>query len=399
MIGLRTTGHGFADLRAHPWRATLSGLSLCIGVLAVIAIFTVGAVTAEVFIATEEQLTGRQLTASGQLRLAQPGPEQLRAALDAAEPVTTTGGAAAILAHPSGLTGVAPRAHYEAGGVLRNQSLTLVAGELAEVRRLPLLAGRWFDSTADLPVELVLNAPAARRWGGVDAELVLRVTERQPPITAYVSGVIADGQGDPIIYAPLPAILHIRPYTLDSAGVEVLLHHPYADVGTLTSVAEQMGVAAGGELVGDLRRVDTVRLLLAQLRTQQRAFLAIAVLALLISALGMLNIGLASVGERSRELVIRRAVGATRADIIAQLLVAALVVAVVATLVGVAIAWLGLQWWLPQRIGPASAIEPPSLPWPAVAAGLAASVGTTIAGSILPAVVAARLDVATALRD
>ncbi len=55
-----------------------------------------------------------------------------------------------------------------------------------------------------------------------------------------------------------------------------------------------------------------------------------------------------------------------------------------------------MQWWVPQRIHPASAIEPPGLPWSAVGWGLVAFVVTTVVGSAIPAIVAARLDVATA---
>lgn len=400
MIGVRACGHGLGELRAHPWRAALSGLSLCVGVLAVVAIFTAGAVTAEVFVATEEQRTGRALTANGEIRLAEPTPERVRAALAAAAPITDTGGAVAIVSTPVAQLGAAPASYYAAGGPLHGGAfVTLVAGDLPGVRRLPVLAGRWFDSNADFPLELVANTAAVQRWGGVGTELTIRISPYQPPITAPVVGVIADADGTPTLYAPLLAVLTVRPYTVDTPSLNLLIHHPWAGLGTLQPIAEQMALAGGGELVGELRRVDSVRLLLAQLRTQQATFLAVAVLALAIAALGMLNIGLASVGERARELVIRRAIGATRGDIVAQLLIAALVVAVLAAVVAIGLGWLGLQWWLPRRIAPGSAVEPPGLPWGAMLWGLAASVATTLAGSVLPAAVAARLDIALALRD
>jgi putative ABC transport system permease protein len=160
---LRVVGHGLSDLRAHPGRAVLSGLSLCIGVLSVVAIFTIGAVTEEVFVAIEEQRTGRLVTVTALLDLGGAGPDRLRAALAAAEPVTATGGAAALVAHPPGLAGAGTSADVARGLPLEVQPVTLVAGDLAGVRRLPLLDGELFDSTSDLPVALVLNLPAARR--------------------------------------------------------------------------------------------------------------------------------------------------------------------------------------------------------------------------------------------
>lgn len=112
---------------------------------------------------------------------------------------------------------------------------------------------------------------------------------------------------------------------------------------------------------------------------------------MVILALGILNIGLAGVSERARELVIRRAVGATRGDIIAQMLVSAMLVGVLAASVAVVLGAVAVEWWVPQRIPPGSALAPPGLPWQAAGWGIIAAVTTTLAGSLLPALVAARL--------
>lgn len=137
MIGLRAVSHGLADLRAYPGRAALTGLSLTIGVLAMVAIFTVGSITADVFIAAEEQHNGRLVTVQGQVELPHPGPAELRAALAAATPVADTGGAAVIIARPTSVTGVAHPSQLAAGAAYSHQALNLVAGDLTGVRRLP----------------------------------------------------------------------------------------------------------------------------------------------------------------------------------------------------------------------------------------------------------------------
>ena len=170
--------------------------------------------------------------------------------------------------------------------------------------------------------------------------------------------------------------------------------------GVLSAVADAMAAAGGGSLVErKLNRADHVDELLGQLRAQQTAFLAVGVLALIISALGILNIGLASVGERARELVIRRAIGATRAGLMGQMLVASVVIGLVAAALACGLAVLGVEWWVPRRVDPMTAIRPPTLPWTAATWGLVAATTTTLLGSLIPAVVAARLDVASALRD
>lgn len=396
---LHMLGHGLGDLRAHPGRAALSGVSLCIGVLAVVAIFTIGAITAEVFVAVNEQRDGRYFTAQGTVTVDDPGASQVRAALAAAEGVDVTGGAVAILARPVGLTGMAWPDQWRRGEPLRIQPLTYVAGNLGGVRRLPLLAGRWFDAQADLPVELVVNQIAASRWGGIGTELMVLHNPDEPPVSAVIVGIIADGTGDSTVLVSLPALLFARPSAIAGAEVELWLHHPRFGLPTLSPVARNMAVALGGQLHDGLRRHDTLQQLIDQLRSQQLAFLLVAIVALVISALGILNIGLASVGERSRELVIRRAVGATRVDLLGQVLTSALLVGIFAAVTAITIAAIGVEWWVPHRISPASAIEPPHLPWAAAVWGVIAAASTTLLGAAIPAAVAARLDVATALRD
>jgi putative ABC transport system permease protein len=397
---MRLIHHGLTELRAHPWRAALSGISLCIGVLAVVGISTVGTITREVFIAVEEQHNGRLITTRAEANLPAPTPETIRDALRAAAPLEATGGAAALIAHPR-VVGIGRPDEVKAGGPTRAvQEITMVAGDIERVRRLPMLDGRWFDGRSTYPVELVLDQPAAARWGGPGTRLMIQVTDSQPPVSAMVVGVTADGTGDPDVFAPLPALLHVRPTVLDGVPVDILLHHPTASIATLTDLTNKVVRAAHGKLGdGGVVRVDSVDELINQLDAQQRAFALVAIVALAIAAIGILNIGLASIAERARELVIRRAVGATRSAILGQILFAALVVGFVAAGAATLLAVVGVEWWVPQRISPATAIDPPGLPWPAMVLGVAAASLTTLLGSALPAVVAARLDVATALRD
>jgi putative ABC transport system permease protein len=398
--GLRTIGHGVSELRAHPWRAFLSGVSLCVGVLSVVAIFTIGSITQEVFVAVAEQHDGRRITVSGKLTLPNLTPGAVRDALAGAPSVTENGGGATLLVRVPYRTGLGRWAEAQQAQPLDGQPITLVAGRLDSVKRLPLLAGRRAEGWDDFPVELTLNQTAAARWGGPGTRLSLLASADQPPVLALVVGVVADGLGESSVYVSLPALLHVRPAAVGDNEVQVLLHHPDASVTELRQVAEAMARAGRGTLTDHhVDRVDHVEELLGQLRSQQQAFLAVAFLALAISALGILNIGLASVGERARELVIRRAIGATRREIIGQMLVASLLVGLVATGAACALAAVGVLWWVPTRIDPMTAIEPPNLPWNAAAWGALAAALTSLAGSLIPALVASRLDVATALRD
>ena len=67
---------------------------------------------------------------------------------------------------------------------------------------------------------------------------------------------------------------------------------------------------------------------------------AIASISLLVGGIGIMNIMLASVLERTKEIGVRRAVGATRADVLSQFLVEALFISVVGGFIGIIIGWL-----------------------------------------------------------
>ncbi len=67
---------------------------------------------------------------------------------------------------------------------------------------------------------------------------------------------------------------------------------------------------------------------------------AIASISLLVGGIGIMNIMLVSVTERTREIGLRKAVGATRGDILAQFLVESVVISLVGGIAGVALAWI-----------------------------------------------------------
>lgn len=127
--------------------------------------------------------------------------------------------------------------------------------------------------------------------------------------------------------------------------------------------------------------------------------MGVAITSLAVSAWGLLNIGLASLAERARELVIRRALGARRIHTFVQVIGSSLIlaawVAEVATAICLAVIHWGVPHWLPEH----SPVTAPSVPWEALVVGLAASAATAVLGSVFPAWKATRLPVADALRQ
>ena len=119
---------------------------------------------------------------------------------------------------------------------------------------------------------------------------------------------------------------------------------------------------------------------------------SIAGISLVVGGIGIMNIMLASVTERTREIGIRRAIGAKRRQIISQFLIETIVLSTIGGLLGIA---LGLLFpWLITRFSNMPTIVP--------AYGIALSVCISVAVGVIfglyPAVRAAKLDPIVALR-
>jgi putative ABC transport system permease protein len=122
-------------------------------------------------------------------------------------------------------------------------------------------------------------------------------------------------------------------------------------------------------------------------------FLALAAsISLLVGGIGISNIMLVSVTERTREIGVRRAVGATRGSILWQFLTEAVVLSILGGLIGVGLALLTI--WILHTFTELPAVADG---W-AVALGLGFSGVVGIAAGFLPALKAAKLDVIDALR-
>ncbi len=136
---------------------------------------------------------------------------------------------------------------------------------------------------------------------------------------------------------------------------------------------------------------------------------AIAAISLLVGGIGIMNIMLASVTERTKEIGIRRALGATRHHIVMQFLVETGSLSALGGLIGIALGVgvsggleTGVQWAarLPFLRG---AIEgkvtlSPEITWWSIVVSFLVSVGVGLIFGIYPAVVASRKDPIVALR-
>ena len=121
--------------------------------------------------------------------------------------------------------------------------------------------------------------------------------------------------------------------------------------------------------------------------------IAISALGLLVGGIGVMNIMLVSVTERTREIGVRKAIGARRMDIIGQFLAEAMALTGVGGMLGIIFAVL-----ITMLIGALVPALPASVPSWAIITAFSVSVAVGLFFGVWPAVKAARLDPVEALR-
>jgi len=119
---------------------------------------------------------------------------------------------------------------------------------------------------------------------------------------------------------------------------------------------------------------------------------AVAAVSLLVGGIGIMNIMLVSVTERTREIGLRLAVGALEGEVLLQFLIEAVVLSALGGLIGILIA-TGASWWLSALMKVPYAFDPSIN---LLALGFSAVIGVVF--GYFPARRAARMDPIEALR-
>ena len=136
--------------------------------------------------------------------------------------------------------------------------------------------------------------------------------------------------------------------------------------------------------------------LLAEKERSQAIFtyvmVAIAAISLLVGGIGIMNIVLATVLERTREIGIRRATGARRADIVRQFLFESVLISISGGILGIGFGYF-LAWLIAAAANWSTIVTPTSI---VIAFGVSAAVGLVF--GIYPARKASRIDPIEALR-
>jgi putative ABC transport system permease protein len=151
-----------------------------------------------------------------------------------------------------------------------------------------------------------------------------------------------------------------------------------------TGVADDFSISTPDQIIQQFDRITGLIGLVA---------IAISALGLLVGGIGVMNIMLVSVTERTREIGVRKALGARRRDIIGQFLVEAMTLTGTGGMLGIAISIL-----ITMLVGALVPALPSSVPAWALITGFSVSVAVGVFFGVWPAVKAARLDPVEALR-
>lgn len=284
----------------------------------------------------------------------------------------------------------------ESGGVSESVDLVSTGPDLRAIKPYPVIAGQWFAGPTLVP-EVVLNRPAAAALAPLTGGYAIEVPDGPGFLRVSVVGVVDDGELTPEAYVPDTAGVALAGAGIDPVVRGILVSGPDLDVARLSGAVSAVGGLTGhaGDIAG-VSRVDTVGQYDDQLATQRRLFLGIALLCLVVGALGVMNTGLSALRERAEELSLRRALGASRSGVAVMMMIESQIVALGAAAVAVGAAYLAVPWLVSQLSTVDVGRTAP--PVTALAGGVLAGMVAALAGALAPSVRAARLPIAELLR-
>jgi len=427
---IETLRLGLTNLRLHKLRSLLTALGIIFGVAAVITMVAIGEGNKLKALAAIEQLGARNIIVSS------VKPTETGRANESRSFLLDYGirriDLRRIQASVKPVDRIVPlkRVGSEVSDG-RNRVPAEVYGttpELIETARLRIARGRYlkpsdlekYDNVA------VLGASVAERLFPLRDPLgnVLQVSTRENIQIFKVIGILkpvglAGGAGSALVGHDLNFDVHIpittavelfgdqnfRRSSGSFQGEKMELSHLYIEVSDeqhVLNVSEQVKRILEMEHAksGDVTTIVPLELLEQKKKTMllfNVLMVFIAAISLIVGGIGIMNIMLASVTERTREIGILRALGAMRSHIVAQFLVETTILSGVGGLMGVAFGWsiaegLGLLHTM------IAGLEKPEVTGGSVIAGFTVATAVGIVFGLYPAIRAAQQDPIVALR-
>jgi putative ABC transport system permease protein len=402
----------FSNLRAQKTRTMLTALGIVFGVGSVIGMLAIGSGAKEESLRFIEQLGVRNVLIDSRPTTSREEFQQRRRS----SPGLSDRDVRILQANIDGLETLSARRTLHPAGVLPKPSKDIpelygVAPSYAVIHSLRLAEGKFFDESDNAAsgtvcvlgegakVNLLGYGPAVGKFVKVnDAWLeVVGVLTEQLMAGSQNSGATMQDLNN-IIYIPLNTFQY-RFYDQSSSmkddldGIELRLK-PDADSVEVAKVVTAI-LNSTHHNTQDFTVTIPAALLAQQQRTQTiftYVMVAIAAISLLVGGIGIMNIVLATVMERTREIGVRRSIGARRFDIVRQFLTESVLISVGGGLVGIGFGFF-LAWLIARTADWKTIVTTASV---VIAFGVSVAVGVVF--GIYPAVKASRINPIDALR-
>ncbi len=399
------------SLTANKLRAGLTILGIVIGVAAVIALVSIGR-------GAQAQITSRIESNGTNLVFVRPGSiQEGGVAAGAGSAATLTQDDAEALAGAPSVVGVAPQVNGRAQvvylGQNANTSLVGVTPDFQTVHDLQVEEGEFIsqENVDARSLVIVLGSSVANTLFGGSAGAVgqtLRLNGQPMRVIGVLTSKGGSGFGnqDDQVLVPLTTAQTrlIGNSRFRGANVISQISVQAASAGEvqtamdgITEILRERHQTSSGTDDFTVQNQQDLLATATQVTDTLTVFLGgIAAISLLVGGIGIMNIMLVSVTERTREIGVRKAIGARRRDILYQFLVESAVLSLVGGLIGIAIGWLISQLMGRVQVG-GSAITPVvGLDSILLATGFSIAVGLFF--GIYPATRAASLEPVEALR-
>ncbi|MCC6666222.1 MAG: ABC transporter permease [Polyangiaceae bacterium] len=388
------------QIRRNTLRSFLTMLGIVIGVGAVIALVTIG-----------EGATAKVTADIGKLGdnllIVQPGGFRRSSGFQSANAFTKDD-VDAIRRDVPGAEKTAPTAGKQALAVWGNRnwrtSVTGTTAEYLEIRTYTVAEGRTFtegESSAGQPV-CVLGATVRKELFGSDRALgeSIRVDKLSCEVIGVLTAKGQSGMGqdqDDVVLVPLRAAQRRLAGNNDVGGIYVTVASGRSTTRVKAQIEELLrerrNIVAGAEDDFNVRDMAEIAQTVSSATGALTALLgAIAAVSLLVGGIGIMNIMLVNVTERTREIGIRLAIGAMAREVLLQFLVEAVVLSTIGGVIGIGAGLLG-SWAATRALNVPFVVVPNIL---VVAFVFSAVIGVLF--GYLPARKAARLNPIEALR-